>query len=188
MQISAVSDSKTLHAAGKPNLPNQPPNTTLASAYTESAESMLSPPNFPDHSVPNLYSAPTARPPNPYWIEGSGLTSTLTSQSTPQRQSRGGAPASMYAAAARSAPPLPFTASDTKPRPRASVSSPEQFRPSACARLEARASPSWTGPAARRDPRGPARESASATTAQPPRRAAAGADRGRSARRGAAPE
>jgi hypothetical protein len=58
-QISAVSDSKTLRAAGKPNLPNQPPNTTLASAYTESAESMLSPPNFPDHSVPNLYSAPT---------------------------------------------------------------------------------------------------------------------------------
>jgi hypothetical protein len=98
-------------------------------------------------------------------------------------QIRGGAPASMYAAAARSAPPLPFTASDAKPRPRASVSSPEQFRPSACARLEARSSPPWTGPAARRDPRGPARESA--TTAQPPRRAAAGADRGRSVRRGA---
>jgi hypothetical protein len=62
---SAQRKSKTLRVAGKPNLPNQPPNTTLASAYTESAESMLSPPpTFPTTPPESVLSShrPPAKP------------------------------------------------------------------------------------------------------------------------------
>ena len=189
---AAERNSKTLRSSKAESPKSASENETRISPYQIRLEPAQSPPRFPGHSAPNPPAPCTPLPTPARTGSRQQLTSTLTSQSTLPRPPRGGAPAStMCAAAARSAPPLPFTAPPATPRPRASASSSRAKIPTP-PRLHARASPRRAAPPGAVGPprllEAPTAGPAPRARAQPPprlaRRPAAAADRGRPERLG----